>query len=69
MKTLLLSMALVGMLLSMVGCETLADTPAENAVRLQHAQIINYKEFNNDWQYVLYLDRPMWLSRYPIPND
>ena len=30
MKTLLLSMALVGMLLTMAGCETLADTPAEN---------------------------------------
>jgi len=69
MKTLLMSMALVGMLITMAGCETLADTPAENSVRLQHAALINLKAFNNDWQYVLYLERPTWLSRYPIPND
>ena len=69
MKTLLLSMALVGLILPVAGCETLADTPSENAVRLRHAAEMNLRQVNNDLQYILYIERPMWLSRYPIPND
>jgi hypothetical protein len=69
MKTWLLTMALAGMMLPLAGCETLTDTKAENKVRLEHAAILNMRQINNDVQYMLYIERPMWLSRYPIPND
>ena len=69
MKKLLLMMALAGFLLPLTGCETLSDTQAENRVRLRHAAEMNMRQINNDWQYMLYLERPVWLSRYPIPND
>jgi len=69
MKMLLPMMALAGLLLPLAGCETLADTKPENKVRLEHAALMDLRQFNNDWQYVLYLERPVWLSRYPIPND
>jgi hypothetical protein len=69
MKTWLLTMALAGLMLPLVGCETLSDTPAENQVRLEHAAVMDLRQFNNDWEDVLYLERPVWLSRYPIPND
>jgi hypothetical protein len=69
MKFWLLTMALAAMMLPLAGCETLTDTSAENQVRLEHAAVMNLRQLNNDWQYVLYVERPMWLSRYPIPND
>jgi hypothetical protein len=69
MKMLMMSMALAGMLLPLAGCETLTDTKAENKVRVEHAAAMDLKQMNNDLEYVLYLDRPIWLSRYPIPND
>ncbi len=69
MKTLLLVMAVAGLMLPLGGCETLADTKSENKVRLEHAALLDLKQVNNDWQYILYLERPVWLSRYPIPND
>jgi hypothetical protein len=69
MKTLMLSMALAGMLLPLAGCETLTDTKAENKVRVHHAAAMDVRQINNDLEYILYLDRPVWLSRYPIPND
>ncbi len=69
MKKLLLMMALAGLMLPLAGCETLTDTAGENAVRVRHAAELDLRQINNDWQYMLYLDRPVWLSRYPIPND
>ena len=69
MKTVLLMAVLAGVLVSLTGCETLADTKSENSVRVQHAMILDLKQVNNDVQYLLYLDRPVWLSRYPIPNN
>lgn len=69
MKTLMLTMALAGMMLPLAGCETLTDTKAENEVRVRHAMAMDLKQVNNDLQYIFYLDRPVWLSRYPIPND
>ncbi len=69
MKTLMFSMVLAGILLPMAGCETLTDTKAENEVRVRHAMAIDLKQMNNDLEYISYLDRPVWLSRYPIPND
>jgi hypothetical protein len=69
MKSLLLLMALAGMVLPLAGCETLADTAPENRVRVAHAMIIDLRQVPNDLEYILYLDRPVWLSRYPIPND
>jgi hypothetical protein len=62
-------MALVGMLAPLAGCETLADTEAENRVRLGHAAALNLRQVPTDLEYILYLERPVWLSRYPIPND
>jgi len=62
-------MALAGAMLPLTGCETLPDTPSENEVRVKHAMIMDLKQVNNDLQYMFYLDRPVWLSRYPIPND
>jgi hypothetical protein len=69
MKKLLLVMAVAGLMLPLAGCETLTDTAGENAVRVRHAAELDLRQINNDWQYMLYLDRPVWLSRYPIPND
>jgi len=69
MKTWLSVMALAALLLPLAGCETLPDTAAENKVRVLHSQALNLRSMNNDIDYVLYIDRPMWLSRYPIPND
>jgi hypothetical protein len=69
MKTLLLMVAVAGMLLPLTGCETMTDTPGENRVRLKHAAIMNLNQINNDWQYMAYVERPMRLSRFPIPND
>ena len=66
---LLPMMALAALLLPLAGCETLADTKSENSVRVKHAMILDLRQLNNDVEYVLYLDRPVWLSRYPIPND
>ena len=69
MKTLLLTMALAGVLLPLAGCESVADTPSENSVRVKHAMLLDLKQLPDDVDYVLYVDRPMWLSKYPIPND
>ena len=69
MKKLLCAMALAGAMLPLSGCETLTDTPEENSVRVKHAMIMDMRQINNDLQYMFYLDRPVWLSRYPIPND
>jgi hypothetical protein len=69
MKFLLYTMALCGALLPMAGCETIADTPGENRVRMSHAAIIDLKQVPEDLERILYLDRPVWLSRYPISND
>jgi len=57
------------LLLPLAGCETLTDTAGENSVRIRHAAELDLRQVNNDWQYMLYVDRPVWLSRYPIPND
>jgi hypothetical protein len=69
MKSLLLSVALAGMLLPLAGCETYTDTKAENKVRVKHAAELNLRGVPNDLEYILYIERPVWLSRYPIPND
>jgi hypothetical protein len=69
MKKMLMLVALGMMLMPVAGCETLTDTAAENRVRLRHAAAMNLRQVNNDLEYILYLERPVWLSRYPIPND
>ena len=53
MKTLLLMMAIAGMMLPLAGCETLTDTQAENRVRLRHAEQIDLRQISNDWEYLL----------------
>ncbi len=49
--------------------ETPTDTQAENAVRLRHAAEMDLRNVSSDPQYLQYIERPAWLSRYPIPND
>jgi len=68
-KMWLAVMALGGLVLPMAGCETLSETAAENDVRVKHAMLLDLRQIPNDVEYMLYLDRPVWLSRYPIPND
>lgn len=69
MKTLLLAMALAGLMIPLTGCETYTDTAAENRVRLRHAAELDLRGVPTDAEYIMYLERPVWLSRYPIPND
>ena len=69
MKTLLLMMAVAGMMLPLAGCETMTDTQAENRVRVRHAMETDLRQVGNDAEYLLYLERPVWLSRDPVPND
>lgn len=69
MKSLILTMALAGILLPLSGCETLSETKAENKVRVEHAMSLDMRQVPGDMEYLLYIDRPVWLSRYPIPNE
>ena len=69
MKSLLCMMALSAACLTLAGCETPSDTPADNAVRLGHAQLGNFQQVPDDTWRVLFIDRESWLSRYPIPNE
>jgi hypothetical protein len=69
MKTLLFSMALCGMLLPLTACETPSQTAAENSVRVNHALIMDMKQIPDDTERILMVDRPVWLTRYPMPND
>ena len=69
MKAILYTLALGGVLLPLAGCETLADTAPENEVRVKHAMIVDLKQVPMDLERDWYIDRPVWLSRYPIPND
>ena len=68
-KMWLAVMALGALVLPMAGCETLSETAEENDVRVKHAMIMNLRQIPGDLEYMFYLDRPVWLSRYPIPND
>jgi hypothetical protein len=68
MKYLLLIAVVAGML-PLTGCETMTDTRAENTVRVRHAAEMDLRQVNNDIEYLLYIDRPVWLTRYPVPND
>jgi len=69
MKPWILTMALVGMMVPLAGCETLSETKAENRVRVEHAMALDTRQVPGDLEYILYIDRPVWLSRYPIPNE
>jgi hypothetical protein len=69
MKYLVGLMALAASMMTLTGCETLADTAAENRVRVSHAVIMDLRQIPGDLEYIFYLDRPVWMSRYPIPND
>ena len=69
MKSLFLVMALAGMMVPLASCESIPDTQAENEVRVKHAMLLDMRQITNDVEYVLYIDRPVWLSRFPIPND
>ena len=70
MKAFLYTMALSLLVLPFAGCETLTDTPGENRNRLLHSMDTNFKQIVDDIQGpVLYIDRPSWLSKRPVPNE
>ena len=69
MKMLLGVMALAGLMLMVGGCATLADTPNDNAIRIQHAQYTNLMQVPDDLEHIAYIERPIWMSRLPVPND
>ena len=69
MKNALYMMALCMGLLPLTGCMTLADTPNENAIRVQHAIYTTWLQLPDDAEHIFFLDRPMWLTRLPVPND
>jgi len=64
----LLSVALLG-LGGLAGCETLSQTPGENANMMAHTCDTNGKMIPSEVETLLMLDRPTWLSREPIPNN
>ena len=69
MKTLLMTMALVGLLAPLAACENLSDSPAENRARIANSAIIDLKQIGSDVDNILFIDRPIWLTRYPMPSD
>ena len=69
MKPWILTVALVGIMVPMAGCETVSETASENQVRVAHAMVMDMQQVPSDVESVLLMDRPMWLSKYPIPNQ
>jgi hypothetical protein len=68
MKALLYAMALSLVLFPLAGCETLTDTPGENLARLAHSIDTNGKQIPEDIENdLLYINRPSWLSKKPVP--
>jgi len=68
MKAMLSAIALSFVVLPFAGCETLSETAGENRNRLLLSIDTNGKQIVDDAQRSLYIDRPSWLSRHPIPN-
>jgi hypothetical protein len=53
----------------MAGCETLTQTPGENANMMARTVDTNGKEIPENAERLLLLDRPSWLAREPIPSN
>ena len=49
------------------GCQTITDTPGQNANRISRTTSTDWREAGDDTEHVLLLDRPLTLSEAPIP--
>lgn len=68
MMAMLFTLAGLSMFL-LAGCETLSQTPSENANTMGHAISTNGKQIPEDVERLWMVDQPSRLSRKPIPNN
>jgi hypothetical protein len=64
---LLLIVGTAAMLPMLAGCQTLTDTPGQNAVRVHHAMATDWLQVPENAEDVLMLNRPTQLSDKPVP--
>jgi hypothetical protein len=64
---LLLIVGTAAMLPMLAGCQTLTDTPGQNAVRVGHAMATDWLQVPENAEQVLMLNRPTQLSDKPVP--
>ena len=57
---------LAGVLPALTGCQTLTQTPGENAVMVEHTMSTNVLQIPDDAEHIMLLDRPMTLAPVPI---
>lgn len=50
------------------GCETLSQTPGENANQVWHAMDTTAKQIPDDVEMLLLIDKPIRLSEKPVPR-
>lgn len=51
---------------TLTGCQTLTDTPGQNANRIARTSVTNWWQVGDDTEHVLLLDRPVTLSKAPV---
>ncbi|MGC8539001.1 MAG: hypothetical protein ACP5QA_00065 [Phycisphaerae bacterium] len=66
---LLLIVGAAAMLPMLAGCQTLTDTPGQNAVRIDHAMATDWLQVPDNAEQVLMLNRPTQLSDKPVPSQ
>jgi hypothetical protein len=64
---LLLMVGTASMLPMLAGCQTLTDTPGQNAVRVSHTMATDWLQIPDNAESVLLLNRPTQLSQEPVP--
>ncbi|MGC8623984.1 MAG: hypothetical protein ACP5I8_03300 [Phycisphaerae bacterium] len=64
---LLLMAGAASLLPMLAGCQTLTDTPGQNAVRVDHAITTDWLQVPDATESVLLLNRPTQLSEKPVP--
>ncbi len=64
---LLLIVGAAATLPMLAGCQTLTDTPGQNAVRIDHAMATDWLMVPDNAEKVLMLDSPSQLSDKPVP--
>ncbi|MDA8377554.1 MAG: hypothetical protein M0Z50_10975 [Planctomycetia bacterium] len=70
MKRYMALLLMIGAALSLpmlAGCQTLTDTPGQNAVRVDHAMTTDWLQVPDQAESVLLLNRPTQLSDKPVP--
>ncbi len=62
-------LAVLGVSFPMLGgCQTLTDTPGENAARVGHTMATDWHAVPDAAEHVMLLDRPIQLSQAPVPE-